>query len=48
MTALDQSITASDESSGSSEQLTGPIQVRANIEESGDSGGPLVNARTRR
>jgi S1-C subfamily serine protease len=41
--ALDQSITASDESSGSSEQLTGLIQVRANIE-SGDSGGPLVNA----
>jgi S1-C subfamily serine protease len=41
--ALDQSITASDESSGSSEQLTGLIQVKANIE-SGDSGGPLVNA----
>ncbi len=43
VTALDRSITASDESSGSSEQLTGLIQVRANIE-SGDSGGPLVNA----
>ncbi|KDN20569.1 S1C family serine protease [Amycolatopsis rifamycinica] len=43
VTALDQSITASDESSGSSEQLEGLIQVRANIE-SGDSGGPLVNA----
>ncbi|GHG26666.1 MULTISPECIES: S1C family serine protease [Amycolatopsis] len=43
VTALGQSITASDESSGSSEQLTGLIQVRANIE-SGDSGGPLVNA----
>ncbi|MGW3958232.1 S1C family serine protease [Amycolatopsis sp. NPDC005003] len=43
VTALDQAITASDESSGSSEQLTGLIQVRANIE-SGDSGGPLVNA----
>ncbi|SFW69675.1 S1C family serine protease [Amycolatopsis australiensis] len=41
--ALDQSITASDESSGSSEQLTGLIQVHADIE-SGDSGGPLVNA----
>ncbi|MCR6485728.1 S1C family serine protease [Amycolatopsis sp. OK19-0408] len=41
--ALDQSITASDESSGASEQLTGLIQVKANIE-SGDSGGPLVNA----
>lgn len=43
VTAVGQSITASDESSGSSEQLTGLIQVRANIE-SGDSGGPLVNA----
>jgi len=43
VTALGQSITASDESSGSSEQLEGLIQVRANIE-SGDSGGPLVNA----
>lgn len=41
--ALGQSITASDESSGASEQLTGLIQVKANIE-SGDSGGPLVNA----
>jgi S1-C subfamily serine protease len=41
--ALDQSITASDESTGSSEQLTGVIQVRADIQ-SGDSGGPLVNA----
>ncbi|RJQ78921.1 PDZ domain-containing protein [Amycolatopsis panacis] len=43
VTALGQSITASDESSGSSEQLTGLIQVDANIQ-SGDSGGPLVNA----
>ncbi|MEU0529679.1 S1C family serine protease [Amycolatopsis tolypomycina] len=43
VTALNQSITASDESSGSSEQLEGLIQVRANIE-SGDSGGPLANA----
>jgi len=43
VTALNQSITASDESSGSSEQLTGLIQVDANIQ-SGDSGGPLVNA----
>jgi S1-C subfamily serine protease len=41
--ALDRSITASDESSGASEQLAGLIQVKANIE-SGDSGGPLVNA----
>ncbi|WP_020660251.1 S1C family serine protease [Amycolatopsis benzoatilytica] len=43
VSALDQSITASDESSSSSEQLTGLIQVDANIQ-SGDSGGPLVNA----
>ncbi|WP_033294308.1 S1C family serine protease [Amycolatopsis jejuensis] len=43
VTALNQSITASDESSGSSEQLTGLIQVDADIQ-SGDSGGPLVNA----
>ena len=43
VSALNQSITASDESSGSSEQLTGLIQVDANIQ-SGDSGGPLVNA----
>lgn len=43
VSALGQSITASDESSGSSEQLTGLIQVNANIQ-SGDSGGPLVNS----
>jgi S1-C subfamily serine protease len=43
VTALGQSITASDEASGSSEQLTGLIQVNANIQ-SGDSGGPLVNS----
>jgi S1-C subfamily serine protease len=42
VTALNQSITASDESSGSSEQLTGLIQVAADIR-SGDSGGSLVN-----
>jgi S1-C subfamily serine protease len=41
--ALNQSITASDESSGSSEQLSGLIETNANIQ-SGDSGGPLVNA----
>lgn len=41
VTALDQPITASDES-GSSEQLTGLIQVDADIQ-AGDSGGPLVN-----
>ncbi|GAB3886739.1 trypsin-like peptidase domain-containing protein [Kibdelosporangium lantanae] len=40
--ALDQSITASDESGGSSEQLKGLIQVDANIQ-AGDSGGALAN-----
>ena len=43
VTALNQSITASDESSGSSEQLTGLIETNADIQ-SGDSGGPLVNS----
>ncbi|MGW7535790.1 trypsin-like peptidase domain-containing protein [Amycolatopsis sp. NPDC054798] len=43
VTALNQSITASDESNNSSEQLTNLIQVDADIQ-SGDSGGPLVNA----
>ncbi|MTD57853.1 S1C family serine protease [Amycolatopsis pithecellobii] len=42
VTALGQSITASDESSGSSEQLEGLIQVNANIQ-SGDSGGALAD-----
>ena len=42
VTALNQSITASDQGSGASEQLTGLIQVAAAIE-AGDSGGPLVN-----
>ena len=42
VTALGQSITASDEGSGSSEQLTGMIQTDAPIQP-GDSGGPLVN-----
>ena len=42
ITALNQSITASDESSGSSEQLTGLIETNADIQ-AGDSGGPLVN-----
>ena len=40
VTDLDQSITASDESGGSSEQLTGLIEVDAAIQ-AGDSGGPL-------
>ena len=39
---LDQQITASDES-GSTESLTGMLQVQANIEP-GDSGGPEINA----
>lgn len=41
--ALEQTITASDENGANAEQLTGLIQVAANIEP-GDSGGPLVNA----
>nr|WP_324190430.1 trypsin-like peptidase domain-containing protein [Nocardia nova] len=43
VTALDRSITASDESAGAAEQLTGLIQVAANIQP-GDSGGPLINS----
>ncbi len=43
VTALNQAITATDEGSGSSEQLTGLIQTNAAIE-AGDSGGPLVNS----
>ena len=43
VTALNQSITASDESSGSSERLTGLIETNADIQ-AGDSGGPLVNS----
>jgi S1-C subfamily serine protease len=42
VTALNQSITASDESGGFSEQLTGLIETNANIQP-GDSGGPLTN-----
>jgi S1-C subfamily serine protease len=41
VSALNQSITAEDESSGSSEQLTGLIEVNADIQ-AGDSGGPLL------
>jgi S1-C subfamily serine protease len=40
--ALDQSITASDSGTGSSEQLSGMIETNAPIQP-GDSGGPLVN-----
>ena len=43
VTALNQSITASDEGSGASEQLTGLIQTNADIQP-GDSGGALVNS----
>jgi len=43
VTALDQSITASDAGAGTSENLTGLIEMNANIVP-GDSGGPLVNA----
>ena len=42
VTALNQSITASDEGGASSENLTGLIQSDANIQP-GDSGGPLVS-----
>lgn len=42
VTALNQSITASDESSGTSEQLTGLIETNADIQ-AGDSGGALAN-----
>ncbi|WP_370072317.1 S1C family serine protease [Streptacidiphilus sp. MAP5-3] len=43
VTAVDQQIIASDEGSGSSEQLNGLIQVDAPIQ-AGDSGGPLLDA----
>jgi len=43
VTALNQAITASDEGSGNSEQLTGLIQSNAPIQP-GDSGGSLVNS----
>jgi S1-C subfamily serine protease len=42
VTALDQTITASDENGANAEQLTNLIQVNANIQP-GDSGGALVN-----
>ena len=43
VTALGQSITASDQGGGNAEQLTGLIEVDANIQ-AGDSGGPLYDA----
>ena len=42
VTALNQSITASDQGGGFSEKLTGLIETNANIQP-GDSGGPLTN-----
>lgn len=42
VSALNQSVVATDQGSGSSEQLTGLIQVDANVRP-GDSGGPLVD-----
>jgi S1-C subfamily serine protease len=42
VSALDQAITVSDDTTGSSEQLDGLVQVAADVEP-GDSGGPLVN-----
>ena len=42
VTALNQSITASDEGDGTSEQLSGLIDTNANIQP-GDSGGALVD-----
>jgi S1-C subfamily serine protease len=44
--ALDQSIVASDEASGATEQLSGLIETNAPLQP-GDSGGPLVNRSAR-
>ncbi|MGH3765973.1 MAG: S1C family serine protease [Pseudonocardiaceae bacterium] len=43
ISALNQTVTVSDDSTGSTEQLAGLIQVAANVQP-GDSGGPLVDA----
>ncbi len=43
VTTLNQAITASDDNGANSEQLTGLIEVNANVQP-GDSGGPLVNS----
>ena len=43
VTALDQSITVGNEGTGTSENLTGLIEIDADVV-SGDSGGPLVDA----
>ena len=42
VTGLNQSITATDESGGTSEQLSGLLQTNATLQP-GDSGGPLLN-----
>jgi len=44
VTALNQSITASDSGDGTTEKLNGMIETNCNIQP-GDSGGPLVNAK---
>ena len=44
VTGLGASITAADQGSGASEQLTGMIQTNAGIQP-GDSGGPLLNSK---
>jgi S1-C subfamily serine protease len=44
VTGLDQSITASDETAGTAEQLQGLIRTNAGIQP-GDSGGPLINTK---
>jgi S1-C subfamily serine protease len=43
VTAVDRTITASDESGGNSEQLSGLIETDADVQ-SGDSGGPLYDS----
>jgi S1-C subfamily serine protease len=43
ISALNQSVTVSDDTTGATEALTGLIQVAASVQP-GDSGGPLVNA----
>jgi S1-C subfamily serine protease len=43
VTTLNQAITASDNGGGNAEQLTGLIEVNADVQP-GDSGGPLVNS----
>ncbi len=43
VSALDQTVTVSDEITGSSQQLAGLIQVAADVQ-AGQSGGPLVNS----